>query len=131
MALAVTRKRRRASITSLIDVIFLLLLFFMLASTFSKFSEVELATVTPSSTSSQQDTEKTTIRLFLQNNTVLIDGEKFDDVAVIEKLSQQNNADAPRVLISVDEVVTTERLVKMLISLNAIEGMQIKVIGDL
>ena len=131
MALAVTRKRRRASITSLIDVIFLLLLFFMLASTFSKFSEVELATVTPSSTSSQQDTEKTTIRLFLQNNTVLIDGEKFDDVAVIEKLSQQNNADTPRVLISVDEVVTTERLVKMLISLNAIEGMQIKVIGDL
>ncbi|HBT37159.1 MAG TPA: biopolymer transporter ExbD, partial [Hyphomonas sp.] len=32
MALKRTRPRRRASITSLIDVIFLLLLFFMLAS---------------------------------------------------------------------------------------------------
>ena len=36
-------RRRRLSMTSLIDVIFLLLLFFMLSSTFSKFSEVELS----------------------------------------------------------------------------------------
>ena len=32
--------------TSLIDVIFLLLLFFMLTSTFSKFAEIELAAAT-------------------------------------------------------------------------------------
>ena len=37
-------RRRKLSLTSLIDVIFLLLLFFMLSSTFSQFSEVELAT---------------------------------------------------------------------------------------
>ena len=36
------RRRRRLSMTSLIDVIFLLLLFFMLTSTFTRFSEVEL-----------------------------------------------------------------------------------------
>lgn len=36
------RQRRRLSLTSLIDVIFLLLLFFMLSSTFSEFSEVPL-----------------------------------------------------------------------------------------
>ena len=36
------RKRRPLSLTSLIDVIFLLLLFFMLSSTFSRFSEIEL-----------------------------------------------------------------------------------------
>jgi biopolymer transport protein ExbD len=35
--------RRRLSMTSLIDVIFLLLLFFMLSSTFTRFAEVELA----------------------------------------------------------------------------------------
>ena len=45
MALRRARQRRRASITSLIDVIFLLLLFFMLASTFSKYSEIELASL--------------------------------------------------------------------------------------
>src|SRR5690606_37876251 len=36
------RRRRPLSLTSLIDVIFLLLLFFMLSSTFSRFSEIEL-----------------------------------------------------------------------------------------
>ena len=35
--------RRQISVTSLIDVIFLLLLFFMLSSTFSKFADVELS----------------------------------------------------------------------------------------
>lgn len=43
MALKRIKRRRRASITSLIDVIFLLLLFFMLASTFSKFSELDIS----------------------------------------------------------------------------------------
>lgn len=37
------RRRRPLSLTSLIDVIFLLLLFFMLSSTFTRFAEVEIA----------------------------------------------------------------------------------------
>jgi biopolymer transport protein ExbD len=39
---ASVRRARRLSLTSLIDVIFLLLLFFMLSSTFTRFAEVEL-----------------------------------------------------------------------------------------
>ncbi len=39
---AAGRRRRPISVTSLIDVIFLLLLFFMLTSTFAKFAEVEI-----------------------------------------------------------------------------------------
>jgi biopolymer transport protein ExbD len=35
--------RRRLSMTSLIDVIFLLLLFFMLSSTFARFAEIEVS----------------------------------------------------------------------------------------
>ena len=45
------RRRRKLSLTPLIDVIFLLLLFFMLSSTFSKFSEVKLAHGTAQGTS--------------------------------------------------------------------------------
>jgi len=37
------RRGQRLSLTSLIDMIFLLLLFFMLSSTFTRFAEVELA----------------------------------------------------------------------------------------
>lgn len=39
---AIGRRRRPISVTSLIDVIFLLLLFFMLTSTFARFAEVEI-----------------------------------------------------------------------------------------
>ncbi|MEM8921756.1 MAG: biopolymer transporter ExbD, partial [Pseudomonadota bacterium] len=48
MALRRVRRRGRSSITSLIDVIFLLLLFFMLASTFTRFSEVDIAAASAS-----------------------------------------------------------------------------------
>ncbi|PWW03844.1 outer membrane transport energization protein ExbD [Hoeflea marina] len=37
------RRARRLSLTSLIDVIFLLLLFFMLTSTFTRFAQVDVA----------------------------------------------------------------------------------------
>jgi biopolymer transport protein ExbD len=40
---AAIKRRRHLSLTSLIDVIFLLLLFFMLSSTFTRFAEVELS----------------------------------------------------------------------------------------
>lgn len=40
---AAIKRRRNMSLTSLIDVIFLLLLFFMLSSTFTRFAEVELS----------------------------------------------------------------------------------------
>lgn len=43
MSLRSLKRRKRLSMTSLIDVIFLLLLFFMLSSTFSRFAEVELS----------------------------------------------------------------------------------------
>lgn len=41
---AAPRRAKRLSLTSLIDVIFLLLLFFMLTSTFTRFAQVEVAT---------------------------------------------------------------------------------------
>ncbi|MFV0243840.1 MAG: biopolymer transporter ExbD [Qingshengfaniella sp.] len=43
MPVRVARRRRRLQVTSLIDVIFLLLLFFMLSSTFSRYTELPLA----------------------------------------------------------------------------------------
>lgn len=43
MRIETARRARRLSLTSLIDVIFLLLLFFMLSSTFTRFAEVEIS----------------------------------------------------------------------------------------
>lgn len=55
MALKRAYVRKRTSITSLIDVIFLLLLFFMLASTFTKFSEIEISSGSQSTSSVQNE----------------------------------------------------------------------------
>ena len=57
MSLKRVQQRRRASITSLIDVIFLLLLFFMLASTFSKFSEIDIAVASAAGRSEEHTSE--------------------------------------------------------------------------
>ena len=54
--------RRRLTLTSLIDVIFLLLLFFMLTSTFSTYGEIELSQATAGSAAPGVPTE----RLFVQ-----------------------------------------------------------------
>jgi biopolymer transport protein ExbD len=49
-------RRRTIALTSLIDVIFILLLFFLLSSTFSRFGELSLATATSDTGARNADT---------------------------------------------------------------------------
>ncbi|MBU2937776.1 MULTISPECIES: biopolymer transporter ExbD [Pacificibacter] len=58
-----TKRRGRLSLTSLIDVIFLLLLFFMLSSTFSKFGDIELTVAGGSARTDFNDTALVFARL--------------------------------------------------------------------
>jgi biopolymer transport protein ExbD len=111
--------------TSLIDVIFLLLLFFMLTSTFSKFSEVELAssgagTVTPSNTPP----------LFLQlgPDMVRLNG----DPVALDRLAQSALGDADKgtvVLVALGDGVDAQRLTDLLVALRGLAGLRVSVLG--
>ena len=119
--------KKRLALTSLIDIIFLLLLFLMLTSTFSKFSEIELSVAATAAESNVS--EKI---LFLRISALRIDLNS--DEVQINSLSQSiksftKNAKASLV-ISMDQDVTSQRLVDILGIVANIEGLSVNLIGS-
>ncbi|WP_171102350.1 biopolymer transporter ExbD [Ruegeria sp. HKCCD7255] len=106
--------------TPLIDVIFLLLLFFMLTSTFSKFGEIELSNATTGAGASGEQDE----RVFLQ-----LGAERLDlngQPVLLDTLAEQ--LEPGQVLISLDDDVTAQRLVDLLVRLRGREGLTVTVL---
>ena len=119
--------KKRLALTSLIDIIFLLLLFLMLTSTFSKFSEIELSVAT--TTAKNKVSEKI---LFLRVSAVRIDlnsGEVEMNSLAKSIKSFTQNAKASLV-ISMDQDVTSQRLVDILGIVANIEGLSVNLIGS-
>tara|TARA_B100000575_G_scaffold198829_1_gene160863 strand:+ start:306 stop:692 length:387 start_codon:yes stop_codon:yes gene_type:complete len=119
--------KKRLALTSLIDIIFLLLLFLMLTSTFSKFSEIELSVAATAAESNVS--EKI---LFLRISALRIDLNS--DEVQINSLSKSiksftKNAKASLV-ISMDQDVTSQRLVDILGIVANIEGLSVNLIGS-
>ncbi|MEP1767834.1 MAG: biopolymer transporter ExbD [Sulfitobacter sp.] len=123
--MARTRKRRRLSMTSLIDVIFLLLLFFMLTSTFSKFAEVELAAGGSGSAAAP-----TSPPVFLQlaPSDLRVNGT----AATLETLQATPIAELSEktaLIVSLAEAVDAQRLTDLLVSLRAFPLLSVTVLG--
>ena len=126
MALKRERRRRRASITSLIDVIFLLLLFFMLSSTFSRFSELEIASVSQGdSTSTAPQVELVTLDIL--PDAIMLNGIAVQEAELISSLSSMLTSDQ-RVSVNVGDTVSTQRMIDMLVQLNAVEAVSIQLV---
>ena len=127
MALKRVRRRRAASITSLIDVIFLLLLFFMLASTFSRQAEIELISGREGAAAPARD-DITVMRLLIEPDALRLDGERvaLDHLA----MSVSARAGDPHAILAVDpaEAVTTQRLMDVVLALHGSEGVRIQIV---
>ncbi|MEJ6392165.1 biopolymer transporter ExbD [Gymnodinialimonas sp. 2305UL16-5] len=103
------------SLTSLIDVIFLLLLFFMLTSTFTRFSEIQLAAA-GAGAAAPTDTPPIFLRLDMERITV--NAESVDLAEIQDVLSAR--AEGPTdVLISTTTEVTSQRLVDLLVAIGS------------
>ncbi|MCQ0091549.1 biopolymer transporter ExbD [Roseovarius sp. M141] len=121
------RKRTKLSMTSLIDVIFLLLLFFMLTSTFSKFSEVEL-----SAASGGAALAPDVKPLFLQlgSDDITLNGEVLDLAGLAPALPVADADAAPvPLLISLRSDVTAQRLTDLLVALRPLRSVAPTVLG--
>jgi len=119
--------KKRLALTSLIDIIFLLLLFLMLTSTFSKFSEIELRVATTAAKNKVSENI-----LFLRVSAVRIDlnsGEVEMNSLAKSIKSFTQNAKASLV-ISMDQDVTSQRLVDILGIVANIEGLSVNLIGS-
>ncbi|MBQ0749905.1 MAG: biopolymer transporter ExbD [Roseovarius sp.] len=116
-------QRRKLSLTSLIDVIFLLLLFFMLSSTFAQFSEVDLATAGQGQAVSEARPIFLQLRadeLRLNARAVPLDGL----AAAIAPLAKGDS----RVLVSTAAGVTAQRLTDLLVALRGIPHLSVQVL---
>lgn len=111
--------------TSLIDVIFLLLLFFMLTSTFSKFAEVELAAA-GAGPAVPGDTKP----LFLQLgvDTLRLNGEDVT-LAGLGASPLGQAAEGTVLLVSLGAQVDAQRLIDLLVALRGLPQLNVSVLG--
>lgn len=112
--------RRAASLTPLIDVIFLLLLFFMLSSTFSSYGEIELSqatagAATPGAPAKRAFVQIGATRLILNGAPITLD-------VLTEQL------DSGQVLVSLDADASAQRLVNLLVRLRGRDGLTVTVL---
>jgi biopolymer transport protein ExbD len=121
-----TFRRRKLSLTSLIDVIFLLLLFFMLSSTFSRNGEIAFLAA---AAGSGVVTDTPPLFLRLDGTLLSLNGvvTARDDLlaAITDRIGDTS---APRIIVSVTGGATSQALVDVLVPLARVPGAEITVV---
>ncbi|MEJ8560493.1 biopolymer transporter ExbD [Yoonia sp. GPGPB17] len=119
------RKRTRLPMTSLIDVIFLLLLFFMLTSTFSRFGEIPITLGGAGEVARTNVTAPVLVRITASgpsiNGTQTAASELAEAVLMLAET-------APQVLVTTTGDATAQILAETLHALRAIPDAQIVVL---
>lgn len=111
--------------TSLIDVIFLLLLFFMLSSTFTRFAEVELASA---GSGSGQASDKP-VFLSLAVDSLRVNGTDATLADLAQTLNPLRTDEARlTVLIATQTDVTAQRLTDVLAALRSVPNVSVTVL---
>ncbi len=111
--------------TSLIDVIFLLLLFFMLSSTFTRFGEVDLTTAGNGVVSG----EARPVFLRLGPERVSVNGVEagLDGLAGALAALSEGAGEMP-VIVAMGGAVTAQRLTDLLVVLRGLPGLRVTVL---
>lgn len=124
MAARAPFRRRTLSLTSLVDVIFLLLLFFMLTTTFTRTAELPL--VAGGSGTGAAQTAPIFLRLAPEDVTV--NGQPAPMDALNQRITDLDQTD-PHILVSLAPGVTAQRLADLLVELRRQPGLRVQVLG--
>ncbi len=126
-----TRRRAIISLTPLIDVVFILLVFFMLASSFLDWHSIVLDTVLPPATSSNISTDKQPLLLSISTLETRLDGEVLPMTVLLPRL-QQRLAAEPDLMVHVQPIDKTplQAVVAVLDQLQAANITGISMIRD-
>ena len=116
--------RKRLSLTSLIDVTFLLLLFFMLSSTFSKYSKLE---INAQSQGSGVAIEGRTNIISLDGAFIRLNGQLIEAAALELSLSDLSKGEPMKAVLTTSVRTTTQQLVDVLTELSKIDGLAITI----
>lgn len=110
--------------TPLIDVIFLLLLFFMLSSTFSRFGEIELTGANAAGATESA----APLYMQLRGEEVVVNGQTVTLEALGETLAMQAANRTKLLLVSMDATTTSQRFVDVYAVARAIDGLDVAVV---
>ena len=94
------RRIRRISLTPLIDVVFLLLIFFMLSSTFLKFTKIPI-TAGQSSSSGKINADNLVIIKLSEGGSIEIDGKNYDRDSLIDTLNDYKSQGKGNVIVKI------------------------------
>tara|TARA_R110000868_G_scaffold204946_3_gene453164 strand:+ start:29825 stop:30217 length:393 start_codon:yes stop_codon:yes gene_type:complete len=125
-----SREQLSFEMTPLIDVVFLLIIFFMVTSVFKK-DELSLLLALPKASSGEatESKEKLFLKLELTTQELAIAGEKITLDALPERLSNVSDKEQP-VELRVDKDVRYERVVNVLDALKAAQLQNINLITE-
>jgi biopolymer transport protein ExbD len=125
-----TRSRPVISLTPLIDVVFILLVFFMLASSFTHWRVIALD-VTSSEAETAQTTEKSVVTIDVSESAILIEGRSITMGNLVTELKQKR-ADNPKLNIQLKPVEETslQRIVDLLNQLKSADINRVNLIRD-
>ncbi len=133
MNLELSTKRRRSviSLTPLIDVVFILLLFFMLASNFSQERSLSIISQSNSSTAVvETEIDRASVR-FEQINDILLDGIRYSQADFLNSLSVRLKDDTELLVsISVGDSVDVQSLLDLISMMKSIGVMRISMDGS-
>ena len=121
-------RRRRLSLTSLIDVIFLLLLFFMLSSTFTRFAEVDIVAGRGGQSMTADNLPDVFIRLG-KDGDWKVNGAALSDVDTMQEIARLQEAGAKTAVLLVRDEVTSQALIDALENLAKNTELAISVAG--
>ena len=117
----------KISLTPVIDVVFILLIFFMLASNFNKVGEVNMDMTKESSTSSKEDIK--IIKLLVrQDETVLSEGKMYEDNEILSMINLAiEDAAKYAIILTTEDDVTYQRFLNIISYLknNKLENVSI------
>ena len=117
----------KISLTPVIDVVFILLIFFMLASNFNKVGEVNMDLTKESITSSKEDIK--VIKLLVrQDETVLSEGKMYEDNEILSMINLAiKDAAKYAIILTTEDDVTYQRFLNIISYLknNKLENVSI------
>jgi len=104
----------RISLTPVIDVVFILLIFFMLASNFNKIGEIDMNLTKETNAVNKEDIKIIEL-LIRQDETVISDGKVYDDndlITMIKHLTNDNSKYS--IILSSKDDVTYQRFLYLM-----------------
>lgn len=112
----ISKSRRKVSLTSLIDVIFLLLLFFMLSSTFSKYSQVEVVSGKSGATATNH---KPDVFINLDGQGLKLNGVDIELSTLLIDIKNTTSSENIKAILKIGSFATSQQLIDVVEKLNS------------